>query len=135
MANAKISNAAVFVPPSPPIDPATVFAAELSGANSGPTMAGIKTTVLSGTYHDVTSSRALDVTYTNTQPVPMFLSLTITASPGQANLFIGGVFVGCAANGSTSYIQRSVYGFVNPGEAYELTNAGGAALNVWVERY
>ena len=74
MANAKISNAAVFVPPSPPIDPATVFAAELSGANSGPTMAGIKTTVLSGTYHDVTSSRALDVTYTNTQPVPMFLS-------------------------------------------------------------
>ena len=132
MANAKISNAAVFVPPSPPIDPATVFAAELSGANSGPTMAGIKTTVLGATYHDVKSSRALNTVYTNSGTVPIFVSAECGLTGASSAVFnVAGVQV----NSVSAVGYFTVVGFVNPGETYEITTTGTVSLTAWLERY
>lgn len=90
------------------------------------------------TYNNVTSSRAVNTVYTNTTGKVIFLSLLCsTTIVGQAiYLYVNGLQVSAGVIAPSSGSGLNLYGWVNPGDTYELSITGGTPSNyLWLERY
>lgn len=91
-----------------------------------------------GTYHNVTSFRAIGVQYTNSQSVPIFVSASLynSVSGGNIYLTVNGINVMSATSPGNGYAVP-ISGFVNPGDNYEFTTFGSGTWTVYecFERY
>ena len=85
------------------------------------------------TWHDVTVSRALGTTYTNSNSYPIFVSIICNGSPASATLTIGSIQIQENATSVSGYAAYSVTGIVPPGVTYSAS--GGTALASWAELY
>lgn len=88
------------------------------------------------TWQDVTGSRALSVTYTNStsRPIMVFVSVTVNATSPSSILSVNGVSVSIAAGSSwpTNFIMRGVLVTIVPaGATYRVD--GGYSLSNWSE--
>jgi len=91
------------------------------------------------TWHNVTGSRAVGTTYTNTGSSPITVSVTMTYTTGGSNnwyLYVNGVAVGFnSGNGSTD-TNGTLLAIVPPGATYQATqNVGSVTLFLWSELY
>lgn len=89
------------------------------------------------TYQDVTGSRVLGTTYTNTtgKPIFVFVSLLASASGGYANVAVNGVVVSSTsgASGSSNFSSPGTI-LVPPSSTYSVTSIfGPVTLNKWME--
>ena len=74
--------------------------------------------------------RAVGTTYTNSNPTPLYLSITMNIGSGTfATLTIAGSTVAQASIGGSGY--ANLFGVVLPGQTYSVTSAGTAAF--WAE--
>ena len=84
-----------------------------------------------GTYNDVTVSRALGSTYTNARNVPIYVTAACTVTSGTIRFICNGVFIAYATGAGA----QSVGGWANPGDTYQIDATSVAALGSWFERY
>lgn len=96
------------------------------------------------TWQDVTASRALNTTYTNTsgRPIEVFATLAGgTAGRNQAQILVQGMIIGFAvcneqiASGVWQAFNGTVHAIVPPGGTYIVQAIGpaGAIVNIWRE--
>lgn len=97
--------------------------------------AGLAASMLGGvgqSWQDVSGSRALGTTYTNTTGRPIALSLrTSPINSSFVNLTVGGVLIARRWGGETWAPEIPVFGIVPPGATYVVT--GSNALQSWCE--
>ena len=118
--------------------PATSGTSLLKGDGSGGTIAAIANTDYSAplfqSWHDVTISRALGTTYTNSTGKPIMVSVAMTSTAqALAALTVAGAGV---VNGNVSSIgfQLNVTGIVPIGATYSANvNTGTGTLTRWTE--
>ena len=93
-------------------------------------------TFLSATVNNVTASRALGTTYTNTTSKAMFVSASVGALLTVGVYFyINGILVSQTVSGdASSGFDFNISGIVPPGSTYEVTAGGGSVLS-WTETY
>ena len=105
---------------------ATQWLITSDASNFGPLGAG-------QTWQNLTGSRALNTSYTNTTGKPMAVSVYWSAgAPAQLNFVAGGVTGDVAGNGSTGFCTSRV--IVPPGATYQLQVASGSAtIGAWYE--
>jgi len=92
---------------------------------------------LFGTIHDVTASRVLGTTYTNTSTLPMFVSVQGTSNGASVNLSFlnAGVTVFTFGQPNTAS-SMGCTGMVPPGGTYSVVSTGaGVTVNKWIETY
>jgi hypothetical protein len=89
------------------------------------------------TWQNLTGSRALGVTYTNTTGRPIFVSVYGVGSPnnGILSATVDGVVIGHQGFGAiASGVSNATITFVVPaGSTYRADNINGATLNAWCE--
>lgn len=92
------------------------------------------------TYQDVTSSRALSTTYTNSTGKPIFVTVTNVASSGTQGIIINAIVSGATiSSAGTYYVSGNEYcnlSFIVPnGATYSVTvtSAGSVTLYKWFE--
>lgn len=94
---------------------------------------------LSGTWHDVTASRAVGVTYTNNNSYAIGLSVYSTNTGVQVFLcYINGVLVYdfvTSYDGGSPYGQGGGFMIVPAGATYSVSLGSYASLNKWFELY
>lgn len=90
-----------------------------------------------GSWNNLTSSRALDTTYTNSNSKPIFWSLSGVLVPSSAiDMQVSGVAI--AQFGTASVNARAqLFGVVPKGATYRALTSGGSAMAVgqWFEYY
>jgi hypothetical protein len=89
------------------------------------------------TYHDVTSSRAYNTTYTNSTGKQMFVMISVNNGGAgfTINPTVNGVQIGTICGGNQQ-INQEISFWVSPGDTYNLVQSGGTySINNWVERY
>ena len=88
------------------------------------------------TYQDVTGSRALATTYTNTtgKPFLVFIISTNGADYGYTQLAVNGIPVVQGATRTAGYLCAPVIGIIPPGATYAVTGVNGTAtITKWFE--
>jgi hypothetical protein len=86
---------------------------------------------------DVSASRAIGVTYTNTDPRPRDISISVLPTNGSAlSLEVDGVIMARASFNMVSYTDATtqLYAQVNPGAEYKLLVTGGGSIVKWAEQ-
>jgi len=85
------------------------------------------------TFQDMTASRALGTTYTNTTARPILVAITVTYGSGTTmTMMIGGVSI--PADGSHAATERTTNTFIiPPGMTYSYSTSGGDTLYKWAE--
>lgn len=106
--------------------------------NKNITAAGVEDVIgVNQTRQNVTASRALGVTYTNTTGKPIYISawsLTGSATGGYWNLVIDGVTKAVSNQAFTGNAIVSINHIIMDGESYSLTvGAASAPLTSWFE--
>jgi len=87
---------------------------------------------LSGTWQNLTSTRSLGTTFTNTNGKIMFISVSINVNVSDVELIVNGVTM-ALYQGSTNDVQTA-FTILNPGDTYSLINAAGSpAIVFWFE--
>lgn len=89
------------------------------------------------TWQNLTASRALGVTYTNTTGRPIFISVYAAGSPnsGQMKVTIDGIDIGTQGTGAiaSGVSCATITAIVPAGSTYSATNVAGASLLSWCE--
>jgi hypothetical protein len=88
------------------------------------------------TWQNVTSSRALNTTYTNTTGKPIFVSAMFSqnsGSSGTTTLTVAGVIISRDFTESASDEDVSVSGIVPPNQTYIVTTTNSITLSLWSE--
>lgn len=89
-----------------------------------------------GTLNNVTASRALGTTYTNTNGVPVFLNVATsgTGTPFSIHLVVNGTQM--QAPGGTGSGIQSVSFILSPGATYSVSTVSGSnTLQIWTETF
>jgi hypothetical protein len=95
-------------------------------------------------WNDVTGSRSLGTSYTNTYGYPIMISVTTGAASGadgnkQINLYVNGVLVyNFGFYSTTGNNTPGAQAIVPPGQTYSVDNSGSSVtigLNTWFELY
>lgn len=81
------------------------------------------------TRQDVTASRSLGTTYTNSTGKPIFVSIRFASISNGGTLTVGGVSMGSAASGTNASVTTSF--IVLKGETY--IHTGTAVIDKWIE--
>lgn len=85
------------------------------------------------TWTDMTSSRALSTTYTNSTGKPIMVSVNTNSGQAVANGFVNGVQIQWQANYYTGSITSVCY-IVPPDATYQVTMSGtGGTIQKWFE--
>lgn len=90
----------------------------------------------SQTWQDVTASRAVNTSYTNSTGKPIMVSVSMYALDGTvATLVVGGVATARRSFLMTNYYDATVQlsALVPPGSTYSLNVTGSTALRIWAE--
>jgi len=92
---------------------------------------------LSQTWQDVTASRALGTTYTNSTGKPIMVSVNAVGSPNNGSMYmtVNGVILGYqGVNAVASAVMyATMTAIVPPGATYSATSYIGGSLSVWAE--
>jgi hypothetical protein len=89
---------------------------------------------LNQSWQDVTASRSLNTTYTNTTGGPIMVSVKTNSTTNTittTSLTVSGLVV--AENGSQGGNRNGVVAIVPNGETYSCSVGNGASLNSWYE--
>tara|TARA_R110002167_G_scaffold288893_1_gene493896 strand:+ start:434 stop:868 length:435 start_codon:yes stop_codon:yes gene_type:complete len=106
----------------------------LTTTGSGASLTGIDRIGLGQTYTDVTASRALGVTYTNSTSAPIFVSMQPnTATVSAFELTVAGNLA-WVSNSTASDTGNNPVGIVPAGATYNITKTTGTAVIIsWRE--
>ncbi len=86
------------------------------------------------TWNALNGSRVLNTTYTNSTPLPILVSVTISVASGNAGMQVDGVSVGTVLYNNASYnVQGTITSIVPPGSTYRVNSSGSASLGIWSE--
>jgi hypothetical protein len=116
----------------------TIPAASLTGtlpAIDGSSLTGVPGVGVGQTWQNLTSSRALGTTYTNSTGSPIMIAVTVntTASTNsKAKITVGGVEV-TRTYPYASGVYTPMYALVPDGATYVATNVSNTTLNRWTE--
>lgn len=89
---------------------------------------------LGQTLQNLTASRALGVTYTNTSGKPITIHVTASAAAAGSSLgFFTGGFEGCISTATAAGNGIGISAVVLPGGSYAVIQSGGATLQSWIE--
>lgn len=108
-------------------------APSLVQGSGGQALTGIQGFGIGQTMQNVTGSRAIGTTYTNTTGKPIAIYVTMTVNAGQSgNISVNGSGVVALSNVGTSATSVSGTVIVPPGATYSTTLSGGS-LSAWFE--
>lgn len=90
------------------------------------------------TWNDVTASRALTTTYTNTTGKPIMVNVRVSVnSVATMALAVGGLAIATARNDNASVVSATLSAIVPNNVTYSVTKsgAGTGTINLWSELY
>jgi hypothetical protein len=89
------------------------------------------------TWQDVTASRVLGTTYTNTTGKPIMVSVNVVGSPNNGSMYmtVNGVVLGYqgVAAVASAVMYATMTAIVPPGATYSAASYIGGGLNLWSE--